>query len=115
MNNRSSNADGKNSNKSLRQLLHKLSKLIVIQKCGLVTLSLVTISACHRLPVVHRGENPPVLGMYLTNVGTAAMHHTTLLDEALHSMAKDGVTDLYVSAYGLGGTLFSSKAAYNTS
>ncbi len=54
-------------------------------------------------------SSPVIRGVWLTNVFTAFLHHTTLLDNLFYHLAKSGYTHVYISAYGYGGTLYKSN------
>jgi len=56
-----------------------------------------------------------IRGVWLTNVFTAFLHHTTLLDNLFYHLAKSGYTHVYISTYGYGGTLYQSNHSSSNS
>ena len=51
-----------------------------------------------------------VQGIWMTNVGASVLHHTLTLDNALYNLADSGYNQIYVSTYGLVGTIYPSEA-----
>lgn len=50
-----------------------------------------------------------IRGVWLTDIGTAFLHHTTLLDNVLNHLSRSGYNRIYINVYGNWGTLYSSK------
>ncbi|MFN5969450.1 MAG: glycoside hydrolase family 10 protein [Microcystis sp.] len=69
---------------------------------GVAFLLLVTHRAAPRKAV----ENEQMKGVWLTNIGTILLHHTTSLDEVLNHLSRSGYDRVYFSVYGLRGTLY---------
>ena len=69
---------------------------------GVCLLLVVTHHASPRSPVV----KDKMQGIWLTNVATAFLHHTTYLDEILHQLSISGYDRVYFSVYGFKGTLY---------
>ena len=69
---------------------------------GVIFLLLVTHHAAPRKAV----ESKQMKGVWLTNIGTMLLHHSTSLDEALNHLSRSGYDRVYFSVYGFGGTLY---------
>lgn len=54
----------------------------------------------------HQGE---IKGVWMTNVGVSLLHHTLTLDNVFNHLAKSGYNQVYVSTYGLTGTIYPSQ------
>lgn len=50
-----------------------------------------------------------IQGVWLTNVATAFFHHTSLLDNVFHHISRSGYNRIYLSTYGITGTIYPSK------
>ena len=72
----------------------------------------IVVGVCLLLVATHHASpRPPVVkdkmqGIWLTNVATAFLHHTTYLDEILHNLSISGYDRVYFSVYGFKGTLY---------
>lgn len=51
-----------------------------------------------------------IRGVWLTDIGTALLHHTTLLDNVLNHLSRSGYNRIYVNVYGNWGTLYPSRS-----
>ena len=56
----------------------------------------------------NRGDQESIRGVWMTNVGVSFLHHTLTLDNIFHHLAKSGYNQVYVSTYGLTGTIYPS-------
>ena len=50
-----------------------------------------------------------IRGVWLTNIATAFFHHTTLLDNVFHHISRSDYNRIYLSTYGIIGTIYPSK------
>ncbi len=50
-----------------------------------------------------------IRGVWLTNIATSFFHHTTLLDNIFHHISRSGYNRIYLSSYGITGTIYPSK------
>lgn len=76
---------------------------------ALATLVLLGLGALHRAPPRPWVETPRMRAVMMSQLGTAFLHHTTLLDEVLHTASEAGYNQLYIGVYGLWGPFWRSK------
>ncbi|MEB3309654.1 MAG: family 10 glycosylhydrolase [Snowella sp.] len=70
--------------------------------------------ATHRAPSRPAISKEKMQAVWLTHIGTALLHHSTVLDETLHHFSRSGYDRVYFSVYGFRGTLYpTSKTATN--
>ncbi|PSF37435.1 hypothetical protein C7H19_09695 [Aphanothece hegewaldii CCALA 016] len=81
-------------------------------KLSLVTLFVVIVTyfLLKPAPSIQRTakEFKTIRGVWLTDIGTAFLHHTTLLDNVLNHLSRSGYNRIYVNVYGDWGTLYPS-------
>jgi uncharacterized lipoprotein YddW (UPF0748 family) len=54
-------------------------------------------------------QDEEIRGVWMTNVGVSLLHHSTLLDNVFHHLARSGYNRIYLSTYGYTGTIYPSK------
>lgn len=81
----------------------------IIKNLKWLTIAIVVcllVVATHHAPSRSPVVKEKMQGIWLTNVATAFLHHTTFLDEILHQLSLSGYDRVYFSVYGLKGTLY---------
>ncbi len=56
----------------------------------------------------NQNQEQTIRGVWMTNVGASVFHHTFTLDNVFHHLAKSGYNQIYISTYGLTGTIYPS-------
>lgn len=86
---------------------------LILKKRNLILLALILISYLLLRPAPsfqsQNNNQNTIKGVWLTNLGVSIFHHTTSLDNVFHHLALSGYTHVYISTYGLGGTIYPSK------
>ena len=84
----------------------KTTKQKYLKRLGMGASLGLFLFAIHHAPPRPAVEKEQMEGVWMTHIGTALFHHTTLLDELLHHISKSGYDRVYFSVYGFRGTLY---------
>ncbi len=84
----------------------KFTKRSYFKSLGIGASLVLLLLATHRAPSRSAIPREKMQALWLTHIGTALLHHTTLLDETLNHFSRSGYDRIYFSVYGFRGTLY---------
>jgi len=92
-----------------KKLIKKLTKIALYSLA--ILLGLFLAISLHVAPTHKPQQTKELRGVWLTNIGTAYLHHTTQLDEVFHDLSNLNFNTIYPAVWNRGYTLNPNKIA----